>query len=217
MSAPNIPQGDYTLALVTPPAAEPMSLTFAKLQLRIDESLTEEDDFINAAIAGARAYIEQAYDIKIMPQRWEMTLNNFPRAERIRFPVGPVQSIAYFTYEDTAGNVTTLTCGQSIAGGFDLLTRLARKPAELVLPFGHVWPAVVLTTADPIRIGLNLGWLTGASPETMPLPPQIRMAMGLLCDHFYNNRSELAVGLRNERIAFGVDALMMSLGFYRYN
>jgi uncharacterized phiE125 gp8 family phage protein len=218
----NFPQGDWSIACITPPASEPMTLAQAKAALRVDADLTDDDDFIgNILLPAARGYLELAYDIKIMPQTWELTLSQFPRWDRIRIPFGPVQSFAYFKYEDTGGNVQTLSMGKTGSGGdtaYQILTRTARKPAELVLPFGHVWPAVVLQTADPIRIGINYGYLTGASPETLPMPASLLWAMSLLIDHGYNNRSAVTVGTLNvsKAIELGVSNLMSVLGFMSY-
>jgi uncharacterized phiE125 gp8 family phage protein len=216
----NFPQGDWSFALVSPPASEPVTLIQAKQALNIDSSLTDFDPYLTEAIEAARDYLEGAYDVRIMPQTIEMTLQQFPRADRIRIPLGPVQACTYFTLEDTGGNLTPLTVGKGGAGdnSFDLLSRFARKPAEICLPFGKVWPPVVLQMADPIRIGLRLGWMTGQSPETLPLPPKLRQALYLLLGHFFNNRSAVSLGTLNltKAVDLGVDALMSTLGFTRY-
>lgn len=217
MGGPVVERGDWSLALVTPPASEPVTLAKAKAHLRIDPSLVDDDDWVTDCITGAREYLERAYDLKVMPQRWEMRLQNFPHDDRIRFPIGPVQAIPYFKYMDTGGNITSLTVGKG--SGFDLLTRLQKKPAEIVLPFGRVWPAVILQMADPIQIGLDLGYVTGASPEVLPMPGQVRQAMYLLIDHYYNNRSAVTLGslMRSDPLHLGVEYLMSALGFTRYD
>lgn len=226
MGAANFPDGDWNIRLISPPANEPIGLTAAKVALRVDVDITDDDGYIGGdpstgqvgLIASARAYLEQAYDIKIVQQSWEMALSQFPRGDRIRLPFGPVQSILYMTFQDTGYNVQELTVSNPVTGPGQVLSRLSRKPAELVLPFGQIWPPTVLQTADAIRIGIVYGWVTGQSPELLPMPPNLIQAMYMLMDHWYENRSATAVGALNlsTEVSLGVDQLMSVLGFKRY-
>lgn len=217
MGAPRIEPGDWSFRLTSPPVAEPITLAQAKLALRVADDLTDDDGYISTCISAARSYLEKSFDVKIMPQKWELLLQNFPRAERIRFPFGPIQTVDYFHYLDTGFNTQSLVVGANASA--DVLVRLAKKPAELVLPFGKVWPAVILQTADPIAIGLSMGYLTGGSPELLPLPPEIVQAMFLLVDHWYENRSAITLGtlMKSDPIAIGVQSLMSVIGHASYN
>jgi hypothetical protein len=147
-------------------------------------------------------------------QQVEVTLQNFPRADRIRFPIWPVQSVDYFHYTDTADVQRSMVIGTTSAA--DLLARTAKKPAEVVLPFAKIWPAYVLQMADAIRIGLTVGFLSGASPDLLPIPGAAIRAMKLLIGHYYENRSAVTLGtlMKSEPLVLAVASCMSSVGLY---
>lgn len=217
MSAPSIASGDWSLRMTAPPAQEPVSLSQAKLALRVADDLDDDDLYISLSISAARSYLEKTYDVKVITQSWELLLQNFPRADRIRFPVGPIQTVDYFRYTDTGFNVTDIPVGNDASSG--LLVRLSKVPAEIVLPFGKVWPGVTLQTADAIAIGFTAGFMLNASPNLMPIPPQIIQAIFLLTDHWYENRGAVTLGslMKSDPIAHGVESLMASIGFSSYS
>jgi hypothetical protein len=128
-----------------------------------------------------------------------------------------VQSCDYFTFEDTLGNVNPLVVGATGDAGVQVLTRLNRKPCELVLPWAHVWPPTVLTTADPIRIGLTVGYMTaGQSPLTLPIDVNILNAMCLLISWWWDNGAAATLGslMKSDVSAIGVDQMMASVKLY---
>lgn len=208
----NFPQGDWTWDMTVPPSAEPITLAQAKSHLRIEQDLTDFDTEITEAIQDARAYLEDGWGLKIMPQKWTMTLQQFPRADTIRLEYGPVKSVDTFTFTDTTG------ADFSLIEGTDFLTRLAKKPVEIILPFGKIWPATILQTADGVQLGLTMGFAVNDSPSLKPLPPQLRRALYLLLGHFYENRSAVTVGTLNvsTNIETGVASMMSTLGYNRY-
>lgn len=200
----------WALRTIRPPAAEVISLSQAKGHLHIDLSFTDEDTTLEGYIESAREVIEQHYNLRLAQQQVELLLQNFPYGDAIQLPIWPVQSADYLNFTDVANVTRTLTIGT------DVLTRLYCKPAELKLPFGGVWPAQVLTTADPVKIGLTVGFITGASPETLKMPARAVAAMLLLIGHSYDNRSAVTLGtlMKSEKLLHGVDDLMADLRLY---
>ena len=104
------------LTLVTPPAEEPVSLTEAKLHLRVD--FAEDDALITALITAARQAAETITGRQLVTARWKMTLDSFPGPTLTSILAGqafslpghaillhkcPVQSIVSIQYLDTAG------------------------------------------------------------------------------------------------------------------
>ena len=64
------------LQLVTPPAAEPVSLSEAKEHSRITG--TDEDDLITTFIEAAREYCEEYQNRAYITQTWDLSLDEFP-------------------------------------------------------------------------------------------------------------------------------------------
>lgn len=64
------------LLLVTPPAAEPVSLAEAKAHLRVD--ISDDDALINALIVAARRSVELITGQRLMAQTWQYFLDRYP-------------------------------------------------------------------------------------------------------------------------------------------
>jgi uncharacterized phiE125 gp8 family phage protein len=201
--------GDWSISLLEPPAAEPLTLDQAKAHLKV--TWPEEDSTIGDYLTAARAYIEDAYGIRLVRQKVEVQFQNFPLlADRMKLPIAPVQSVDYFRYFDVQ------LVQRVMVVGTDLHVRLNKRPPELILPYGKVWPPVVLDTADPIRIGLAVGFVNGHSPETLPVPPAALSAMRLLLTHQYENRAAVTLGTleKTDPLALGVAHLMANVALY---
>lgn len=219
MAGIRVQQGDWSLRPLSLPASEPITLSQAKLSLRVDDSLTDDDEYIGDLISAARSELEDEYGIKFLKQQVELTLQNFPRDDRIKIPVFPVQSVDYFNYhvaDGTVGSLTIVADDTTPIPGNAVLQRIWKKPAEVMLPFGHVWPAPILQAADGLRIGLTVGWLTGGSPELLPIPPAALQALRRLLSHGYDNRGAVTLGtlMKSDEIAYGVARLMANVGLH---
>jgi uncharacterized phiE125 gp8 family phage protein len=205
---------DWALHQLQLPAQQPLSLIQAKQHVRIPADVTEFDDLLNDAIQGARAYLEDAYDIRFVKQRVRLTLETFPRESSITIPIRPVQSFDEFTWVDVAGAVHVLTVGDAETVPVpDVYGILTRRPAKLVLPFGRFWPPAVLATAEALRVDMTVGFLTGDSPELLPMPPGAIQAMKLLIGHSFNNGSAVTIGSlqKSDPLAMGVQSLMANV------
>ena len=64
------------LLLITPPAAEPVSLTEAKAQMRVD--ISDDDTIISSYIIAARRWVELVTGQRIMAQTWQYYLDRYP-------------------------------------------------------------------------------------------------------------------------------------------
>jgi len=67
--------------LLTPPAAEPVTLADAKAWLRVEHD--DDDDVIAALIAGARSHVEAQTRRALITQSWRLVLDRWPRDGRI--------------------------------------------------------------------------------------------------------------------------------------
>src|SRR4051794_5651410 len=101
------------LVLVTPPAAEPVSLAEAKLYLRVVDSA--EDSMITNMIAAARLLCEAEVDRSFINTTWDLILDGWPNdgspiptpwpgltgtVSVVRFPRASLVSITSISYVD---------------------------------------------------------------------------------------------------------------------
>ena len=184
----------WSLTLVTPPANEPLEVSALKGYDRIPG--TSEDDDLLAFCAAVRNHTEEYLSRSLITQTWELGLPCFPREDRIRLPRGPVQSVTSVKYTDTAGTERTM------AAGTDYLVDIKAELAEIVLPFGHVWPPNVLTTSRPVVVQ----YVAGYGDTTADIPPLIMLAMKQLASHWSNYR-----GVVSEQQLAGVPHVYESL------
>ena len=83
------------LYLITPPAAEPVSLVDAKAWLRV--SFTNDDTLISSLITAARFYAENYLNRQLVTATWELRNDIFPIYSYLQFPFPyyQVQNAAY--------------------------------------------------------------------------------------------------------------------------
>ena len=211
--------GDWALEWIQYPAYEPLTLSQAKQQLGITDDQNDFDALIGGTGAGdgyisvARSYIEETYGLPILPQKVRLTLAQFPLGDTIRIPIWPVQSIDAFSYVTSDSISHPLTYGDNLTQPIpQVLTRLARKPCELILPFAKIWPPAVLQTSDGVAIDMTVGFLNGQSPETLPIPSVVFQAMRLLIAHYFMNReASTVIGRPSEPLVIGIDSLMSNV------
>lgn len=124
----------------TPPAVEPLLLDAVKEFVRIDADDTTFDSELNALIAAVRADAEAVTGTRLITQTVELRADCF--ADLLRLPIGPVQSIAAFTYLDSAGGAQALVAGTD----FELFG--AGLSQGLRPLFNGTWPAGALRASS---------------------------------------------------------------------
>jgi hypothetical protein len=113
-----------SISLITGPAIEPVTLADMKLQCGLPPS--DDADHVKAQmvaqqlrryIRGARALCENFTRRVFLTQTWMLQLDNWPRHElkygwkgypEIFLPKPPFQSLQFFTYVDTQGNLQNM-------------------------------------------------------------------------------------------------------------
>jgi uncharacterized phiE125 gp8 family phage protein len=178
------------LRLVTPPAAEPVTLAEAKAHLRIEGA--EDDAYVTALIQAARQHVEEVCWRGLVTQEWEAVLEGFPDGA-LELPKGNLASIASITYVDSAGATQTLAPATYEADTVSV-------PGRLLLAYGQSWPSTRCQW-DAVRVRYTVGWAAGE------VPTPIRQALLLLVAQLYEHRT-VDEDRALSRPSFTVDVLL---------
>jgi uncharacterized phiE125 gp8 family phage protein len=180
------------LQLLTPPAAEPITLHEAKQHLRVD---TDDDDaLIQALICAARQAAETLTGRQLVTARWKLVLDAFPGSSCMGVSSGvsfslpghailiikcPVQSVVSIDYLDTNGVMQVMP-------GTDYVLDSACEPARITPVFGKVWPPS-LPQIGAASVTFDAGY---GSAEAVPqgIKAWIKLRVGSL----YAHREEVA-------------------------
>lgn len=162
-----------TLKRISDPGAEPITLTEAKLHLRVEH--TVDDDLITALIQAARERAEHLLGRSLITQIWTRVLDAFPTAE-IELGVPPVQSISSVAYIDGNGDSQTMPSADYSLDNTTL--------PGWVLPSENLstWPST-LDTANAVTVTFVAGY--GASGTAVPaaIKAWMKMEIGTLYKH----------------------------------
>lgn len=189
------------VTLLTPPAAEPVTLAEAKALLRVETA--DEDALISTLIATARVSVEAATGRALMTQTLDYTLDGWPHGRALALPRPPLQAVESVTLRDAAG-VETAWPAQNYA---------VETPGDrpwLVLAPGVVWPALE-RAAGAVRIRLRCGY----GDQAEDVPPPLRHAVLLLAAHWFENRVPVVVGAPAARFPVGVESLLSAYRLVR--
>jgi len=168
-----------SIALITPPAAEPITLAEAKLQLGFGPMQDSDraasqilNDKLRAFIIAARQDCENYTASVYVTQRWLLQLDSFPGIDTrydkdgspaITLPKIPFQSLDWFKYVDTSGTVQTLardtTYGVAAAQyGYEVNNGSETQATRLCHPWARPWPpARMVSNAISIQFRCGFG------------------------------------------------------------
>ena len=179
--------------LKTPPTVEPVDLSTAKRQCRIEDDVSLEDALVQGYLQAARSWVEGYTGRPLARQTWQASLEGFPA--RLWLPMAaPLVSITHVKYYDTANLLTTLSVSVYTTAAFS-------EPACLSLVDGQAWPA--LWDRDD---AVQLEYVVGPDDPAL-VEPALLQAILLLVGHWYANRETVVVGTVTAEIAFAVEAL----------
>ena len=163
--------------LVTGPASEPITLAEAKLYLRVDD--TTEDALITAIITAARRKFENDTYHYLMPQTWELYLNqNEINSEQISINKSDITAISSVKYYDQSNTQQTLSTS-------DYQTAIQGRPYSIQL----TTVPQVYNRLEAMVIRFTLGYTNAAA-----VPEDIKTAIKTLIGTLYENRQTIVTG-----------------------
>jgi len=170
--------------LITPPAAEPVTLAEAKAHLRLE--IDADDGLVAALIAAARSAVENETRRVLMAQTWRTAFSDWPEAG-VALPVVPVLSVEAVRWLDDDGAATVLDEEDWL---FD--------PGE---------ERVRLLAAEPDAASFEIDFIAGYGETGGAAPAPLRQAILMLLAHWYEHRSAAISGAL-EVVPTGVRALI---------
>lgn len=181
------------LSLVTAPTAEPITLSEAKLHLRVDHSV--DDDLITTLCQAAQAIVETAVHRLFGSQAWDDKRDSTPCDGVWRLPFPPVSSVTSISYVDHAGATQTWSSSE-----YTVVTPSGPQcePAYIVPAYGYSWPQV-RSVPNAITVRFVCGYTS--------YPAALVQAMKLLIEHWYANRGAVVVGTITSDIGLAFNAL----------
>lgn len=162
------------------PTAEPVSLTEAKDQCRVDDQSTLDDTFLNNAIITAREYYEQVTDRFLMPRTVEVALKNFPSIRQIELAGAIVRSITSVKYYDSDNALQTLDSSKYYL--FDYFS-----PNSVVLDSAEAWPDTY-ERENAVIITYEGGYATASD-----VPQKSKTAILMMVAELFTNRESSSV------------------------
>lgn len=171
------------LELVTPPVVEPISLSEAKLHLRVD--VPDDDAYITSLIVAARQQAESITRRAFVTQTYKLTMDAFPCGP-IYLPRPPLQSVSSITYVDTAGVTQTWSASdyqvEATGGPF-------APPGRVAPAYGQSYPAT-----RAVFGAVTITFVAGYGSQASDVPQAIRQAILLVLGHWYEHRELAVVG-----------------------
>lgn len=174
------------LKVTTPPATEPITLAEAKIHLRVDPDITDEDALITDLIVQAREYVEEATNRALITQTLEYTLDDFPADSTAiwlpKFPVTSVTSVKYLDEDGVEQTLSSLLYIVDTSSDYDF--------ARIALIDDEVWP----TTDDRIAT-VTIKFVAGQAAEATVKRSIIGAMMLIIADSYENRQDSSMVSL----------------------
>ena len=160
-----------TKALITPPAALPVTLAELKSHLRFEAD--DEDGYLGDLLAAATAHVEVETGRCLLSQTWRVYLDSWPDECRFELPVSPARAIAEARVYDADGTPAMLAPGDWTLDGVS-------DPPRLHLAA----PADPETPMNGIEIDVEAGYGDAATD----VPDTLRRAVMVLAAHWFEHR-----------------------------
>lgn len=171
------------------PAAEPITLTQAKLWCKVDQ--TAEDALLELLIQAVRERAEEITGRAFVQRRMELRLDKFPADPVIELPFAPLISVEYVKYIDAAGTLQTLEGSPT-----NWIEDAGSEPGRIQPLHGTSWPNTQDVIAA-VRIGFQCGYAPAAGSPTdyaSNIPARAKQWMQARLASFYENREHIVVG-----------------------
>ena len=165
-----------SIALVTPPGEEPVTVAEVKAAARIETDA--EDAYLTGLISAARQVAENEIAGKLIEQTWDLYLDAFPAAEiEIPAPLRPLRSVVSVTYLDAAG------VGQTVSAS-DYTVDTHQPTGWLIPDDAFYWPDTY-AGANAVRVRVTVGYAADAAG----VDAAVKLWLKAMAAHWYDSRA----------------------------
>lgn len=197
----------HKTVLVTPPAAEPITLTEAKSHLNVTSSA--KDTEITSLITTVRKVLERYLNRAILTQTWKVYADCWHNEMKIPYP--RLQSVTHVKYYDGAGTLQTLSANDY----YWVVT--SDEPGRIVRKYNATYPELQDGRPDRIEIQYVAGWLATASGSDFGVvPDEIKHAMKLLITNYFEHKGDIMIGNVVHKIPRHITDLVHSFKIYEF-
>lgn len=180
-----------TIALITDPVVEPLTLVDVKAHLRVDHA--HEDTLLEDILRTARAYTEFSSQRRLITQSWRQYEACVPADRKIELHLGPVQSVTAVTAYDIDGTPAVLAATDY---------ELERGPDPKYLTLAPEFDV------ERAANGLEIDLVTGFGNAGSDVPDVLRRAILLLVAHWYEFRGAVPPSAQPVSLPPGYEALL---------
>lgn len=222
-----------SLVRATEPTVYPVTLSEAKLHLRIDN--IDDDTLLTSLLASATRWAEDYCDRTFCGTQWQMRLDSFygPVGSPVQFGLkadgnnieGRQGTVPNLDVElprppmMQSGTATAVTITYTPSAGASTTTldattyRVDRQATPGVCRplYGQTWPTHLVD-----QNSVTVTWWAGYSADGTSVPPPVKSAILMLVSHLWSNRDAAAETALTE-VPFGVKAMLDTIrwGSYR--
>lgn len=184
-----------SLTLISAPAETPITLAEAKAQIRLESSVTADDDLLTAIIEAATESVQAATGLQLVTATWELALDSFADVGTLpKVPLAAITSIKYDDEDDVEQTVSTDVYGSQTP---------RYLPGSVYLKDGQSWPSDVLGDPGAVRVRYTAGY--GAASD---VPSDLKCAVKMMVGHLYENREAVVIGTIATELPLGVANLL---------
>lgn len=184
------------ISVVTPAAAEPVTVAEMKEHLRVDWD--EEDTYIGDLITACRRMFTGMTNRVCVNEKYTERFENWPRDKgEILLQRAPLSTVSTVVYTDTAGATNSWASS-------NYTTVTGQEPGRLVLKFSGQWPTDSLQPGLPIVVTYTSGYGTSADD----VPADLKLAIKAMVAHYYDNREPVVVGTIASEIPYHLTTLL---------
>jgi uncharacterized phiE125 gp8 family phage protein len=180
-----------TIAELTPPGAEPITLAEAKAHLRLDDGT--EDDLLGSLVRTAREHLERETALALIARRFRLYLDAWPQDRVIRICKGPIQTIENVTVYDGDGVPVEADVSAAVLDGHG-------RPARLIVP--------VLPAPERQLNGIEIDFIAGFGESGADVPDTLKRAMLVHVAAMYELRGAVCAGEQPGTVPPGYERLV---------
>lgn len=171
---------------ISAPASEPLTLSEAKAQLRIEASYTDDDALISMLIAAAREKFEAETGRALVERDVTVYYDEWPTDDTLALPIYPLAGTSWVRYTDEQGDTQTIDADDYTVDGVGQMPRIQLKP-DILAPAVGKYPNAV-----------QVLYVAGSSSVPASAKQSMLLALTMLYERREDmNLKDLAAGIRS--------------------